>query len=151
MAAEGHRAGQGDPLGGAAEDLGQDLQRELVVGEGRDIQRRDRAAVHGVDVRQGIRRRDPAERVRVVDQRREEIERLDQGEIGREAIHPRVVHGLGADQDVGIDLTLRPGAQDLRDPRRGDLARSPGAVGVVGESLLPSEHRHLVIVWAGRR
>ena len=144
VAAEGDRAGQGDPLGGPAEDLGQDLQRELVVGEGRDIQRRDRAAVHGVDVRQGVRRRDPAERVRVVDQRREEIERLDQGEIGREAIHPRVVHGLGADQDVGVELTPRTGAGPARSPkgRSCPLTRRSWRSRSVASSVRTSSPRH---------
>jgi hypothetical protein len=40
--------------------------------------------------------------VRIVDHRREEVEGLDEGDLVGEAVDPRVVVRLGADEEVGV-------------------------------------------------
>ena len=75
------RAGRVDDVGAAAEDLAQHVAAEALERERDDVQRRQRRAAHRVDVRQRVGRGDAAEVVGVVDDRGEEVDRLDQREV----------------------------------------------------------------------
>ena len=67
----------------AAQDLAQDVRAQRLERERDEVQRADRRPAHRVDVRQRVRRRDPPERVRVVDDRREEVDGLHDRERRR--------------------------------------------------------------------
>jgi len=96
-------AGRGAALGAALEDLAQPGQlRVLVVGVADQVEGRARLAVHGVDVAQGVGGGDLAVGVRVVDDGREEVERLDERNLIGQAVDACVVVGLGADQQVRV-------------------------------------------------
>ena len=51
------------------------------AGKADDVQRGERLAAHRVDVRQRVRRGDLPEEIRIVDDRREKIDRLNEREI----------------------------------------------------------------------
>ena len=67
-------------------------------------QRGQRASPHGVHVTQRISRRDLAESIRIVDNRREEVDRLYQRRISRDLIHAGVVGVIEADQHIRVLL-----------------------------------------------
>ena len=103
MAPEEHDPGAAERLGPAPDHLAQD--REVgPLGEPHDRERGDRLPAHGVDVAQGVRGRDPPILVGIVHHGRDEVDRLHEREVGRDAIHARVVPGLRADEDVPIPL-----------------------------------------------
>ena len=77
-----------------------------------------RLGAHGVDVAQRVGRRDLAEHVRVVDDRREEIDRVDDRQVAPQAEHSRIVGRFRADNHIGVALT-----------RGGCAARAPGRLG----------------------
>jgi hypothetical protein len=72
---------------------------------------------------------------RVVDHRREEVGGEHQRELVGQAHHRGVVGRGEADDHVGVDHQGQR-AQDLREIRRADLARSPGAVRELREADL---------------
>ena len=116
--AAGERAARLADLGRrAGEDLGHHVARQ-VLGEGRDRQREQDPAAHREDVRQRVRRGDLAERPRVVDERREEVERADDREVVADPVDRRVV-GRGEAGDQGV-RAHRP-----RSPRRARPAPRP--------------------------
>ena len=63
----------------AAQHLGSELEGDLVARPGQQVDREERLAAHGVDVREGVGRRDPAPVVGVVDDRGEEVGGRDHG------------------------------------------------------------------------
>jgi hypothetical protein len=65
-------------------------------------QRRQRTAAHRVNIAQRIRRGDSAERIRIVHNRREEVERLHESALLRQPVDARIVRGVEADHHVGI-------------------------------------------------
>ena len=146
-------ADDGDPglgrlLGAAPEDFAQELDRSFLW-KCHDIERDDRAGAHGVDVRKGVGGRDPAEVVGAVDDRGEEVDRLREGDLIRQAVDARVV-GLGrADEDVWI-VDGWEEAQDLRQKLGTELARSAGAVRQKRQALFLSGGRHSRRVATGR-
>ncbi len=86
---------------------GQHLLEDLgiaVVGKADEGERADGPSAHGVDVAERVGGRDLAEDIGIVDDGREEIDSLHQRQLRRELIHPGVVGGVEADQDVGIML-----------------------------------------------
>jgi hypothetical protein len=84
----------------AAEDLLQRLERKLIGGKGGDGEPEDRRGAHRVDVGDGVRRGDGAEEVGVVDDRREEIDRLRNRNIAGDANNRRVVVGAVTDDKI---------------------------------------------------
>src|SRR3712207_8208324 len=56
----------------------EDVRAELLERERDEVQRADRLAAHGPDVRQRVGRGDPPEVVGVVDDRREEVDRSEE-------------------------------------------------------------------------
>ena len=109
------------PASTSAEHLGRKL-----FGERRDGEREQRGAAHGEDVVERVRRGDRAERARVVDQRREEVDREDDRPIVVEPVDRRVVRGVEPDEEVLRLGGDEPGEQRL-EPRgcvlRGASAR----------------------------
>ena len=91
---------------------------------------------HRVDVGERVRGGDPAPVVRVVDDRREEVERGDQRLAVREPNHRGVVAGVGRDEHVGAELGQREGAEHGLEIGRPELAPAPGAVAEGRESPL---------------
>src|SRR5262249_28016267 len=82
---------------------------------------------HRPDIVNRIQRGDPSVIKRVIDNRGEEVERLDQGEIIAQTIHSGVIRFVETDQQIWIVwLSLKP-AQHLSEDRRRQLGRSTRA------------------------
>jgi hypothetical protein len=126
-------------VGAAAQDLGQHLTAQRLQREGHEVQGRHGARAHRVDVRERVRGRDAPEPVRVVDDRREEVDRLHDRQLVREGDHARVVGGVGRHEHPRVG---GPGdARDDRPQRRGgQLAPTARAVGEGGQG---DGHRRL--------
>ena len=107
----------------AGEDGGDDGGVEVLLRESRDRERGDRPAAHGVDVAQGVGGGNLAIGIRVVDNRREEVHRLDERRPTRPCVHARIVGRAEIKQDPRI-LLSRYAAQDLGELARGEFARS---------------------------
>src|SRR5437870_5573101 len=105
-----------------------------------------RAASHRIDVTEGIGCGDGAPDVRVVHDRREEVDGEQQGEILGNAVDRRVVGRVQAEEEVGIlaPVVLSKAAQDLRQVARTQLAGSAGAVGELGEALRLCRHPSVI-------
>ena len=120
------------------EDLGEHVARQ-VLGERGDREGEQDPATHREDVGEGVGRGDLAERARVVDERREEVERADDrevvadpvggGVVGR--VEPRDQRRVGRCGGLGAQTAERVGEQvrpELRGAtRRSRSARSGGA------------------------
>ena len=145
VAAGERAAGLADLGRGAREDLGQDVARQ-VLGECRDRQREQDPAAHREDVRQRVRRRDLAERPRVVDERREEVERADDREVVADPVDGGVVGRVQAGDQRRREAAAasrrrdrpapRPAGRRRASPRirRNRSARSAGRAAVRGRS-----------------
>jgi L-seryl-tRNA(Ser) seleniumtransferase len=86
----------------AVEDRAEGLSRQ-VLGESGDREGKQDPAAHRVDVRQGVRRGDLAVRPRVVDERREEVERAEDSEVGRDDVCRGVVRWVEAGHELVRD------------------------------------------------
>ena len=115
----------GDRVGAAAQDLAQHVRPERLQRIGDEVQRADRHAAHRVDVRQRVRGRDPPERVRVVDDRREEVDRLHDRELLGELDDARVVGGVGRDEHARVGRARAARRRSGADRRRTACSRSP--------------------------
>ena len=104
--------------GGAGEDLGHHVPRQL-LGERRDRQREEHPAAHRKDVGQRVGRGDLAEGPRVVDQRREEIERADDREVVADTVDRGVVGRLEPGEQRGVGRRGGLGARVRPVPLRG--------------------------------
>ena len=102
-----------------------------VLGEADDVERKEWGAPHGVDVAEGVHRCNGAEVVRVVDDRREEVDRLHDGDVVRQSVDGRVVARVESHEQV-IVLHVREVAQDLAEVLGAELPRSPCASGQTG-------------------
>ncbi len=100
----------------ALEDLTEHVEGELRAGEPRDVECEARRAPHGVHVAQRVRRRNRAEPVRLVHDRGEHVHGLDQRQVRGNAIHARIVRGVGGHKDGGVGRWGKM-AQDLRQVR----------------------------------
>ncbi len=126
MAAGDDAATFGDLVDGALHEALEGVERQ-VVGPGHDVQREEDLAAHRVHVRHRVRRGDRAGRVRVVDDRRKEIDRLDDRVIGGNAVYRRVVGRFETDEQLGRVALRGKGAQDLRQWAGAQLRSSAGA------------------------
>jgi len=127
VAAHECRAALGADVQAAAEDLLQHVGSEPLERERHEVERGDGPAAHRVDVRERVGGGDAAEVVRVVDDRREEVDRLYQGQLVREPVHACVVRGVGADQHVRVFRhPQRP--NNRQHVARAELATATGAV-----------------------
>jgi hypothetical protein len=127
VAADDRGAGRRDGIGAAAQDLAQDLRAERLEREGDEVERRHRPPAHRVDVRERVGGGDPAERVRVVDDRREEVGGLHDRQLVRERHDARVVGGVGGDEHARVDRA-REAREDRAQVGGGQLAAAARAV-----------------------
>ena len=140
-------AGGADDVVAPAQDLGEHLGSELLDRPRDQVQRGERPATHRVHVRERVGGRDPPEVVRVVDDRREEVGGLDDGQVLAQAVDGGVIAGRGADEEVGVGR-LRQRLHNRGEQRRGHLARAPRAVGQRSE--LDGGHSPIMANSAGR-
>ena len=116
---------------GAVEDRTHDLGRQLLRQRG-DREREQRHAAHREDVVQRVRRRDRAEVVRVVDDRREEVDREDERALVVEPVDRCVVGRVEPDEQV-LGLGGHEAAQQLLEPRGRVLRRAAACGRQIGE------------------
>ena len=83
---------------------------------------------HGVNIADGIGRRDLPEHKRVIHNGREEIQRLHDRQIVADAVHRRVIAGIVAHQQVFILYRGDP-LQDLAQHAGAHLGAAPPAGG----------------------
>ena len=132
MAAREDRARLAHLLVGAREHLAEHLDRKL-LGERGDGEGEQGPAAHREHVVQRIRRRDRAERARIVDERREEVDREDDRALVVEAVDRRIVGRIEADEEIlGIGRS-EPGEERL-EPARRVLRRASARLGERRES-----------------
>src|ERR1039457_7678422 len=84
----------------SAEDQINDARWHQVCWYPHEVKRRQRTAAHSINVGQSICRCDLSVSKRVIDDGREEISRLHQCTISVDTIHPCVVSGGGANQEI---------------------------------------------------
>ncbi len=118
VATNDYRARRVDDVLPSAENLAEHFDRQLARREGSDVHRGEGLAAHRVDIGQCVGGCNATEVVRVIDDRREEVNGLDEGEIVGQAKDPRVVEGLMTDKQTGINA---PGE---RRERTGEVART---------------------------
>ena len=114
--------------------IGDDGGIEVLLRKARDGERRDGAAAHGIDVAEGVGGGDLAIRIRVVDDGREEVDRLDKRRPSRPCVYARIVGRAEIKQDPRI-LLRRNAAQDLGELARGEFARSTRTADHFGQTL----------------
>ena len=131
MTADQRRARLLDLAEAAFEDPAQRGLVDVLCREIAAVHGGQRPAPHGVDVGDRVGRRDLAVEERVVHDRRDVIDRLDQRQIVGETVHSGVVAGLEADEQVGVGLG-RAGefADDFAQVHRTELRRSTAGTGV---------------------
>ena len=131
MAAREDRAGRAHLTISAVEHGAHRLDRQL-LGERRHRQREQRLPAHREHVVQCVRRRDRAEVVGVVDDRREEVDREDERAVVVEPVDRSVVCRVEPDEEV-LRLGRDESAQQLLEPRRGVLGRAATGRREVGQ------------------
>ncbi len=116
----------------AREDCAHGLERQLVERYSEDRERHDRPAAHRVNIGDGVGRRDPAEIVRIVDDRHEEIGCGDDAVVIVEPPHRGVVAGLDPDEELRIRLRRGVPAEKLLQHGGGELTAAAAAMGETG-------------------
>ena len=84
------------------EHVGERAERKAISRPADDLECRDGPPAHGVHVGQRVGRGDPAPVVRLVDDRGEEVDRLNQCEVIGQPKDPRIIGTSNADQEVGM-------------------------------------------------
>ena len=102
-----------------------------VVGEGGDRQTEQGRSTHGVQVAEGVGGGDGAEGVGVVDDRREEVDRRDDGEVVAHTVDARIVGAVEPDQRIGVadQRHLRERFDQRGAPELAAAAATPSHVG----------------------
>ena len=111
--------------------------REEIPGKGQKVQREERPPSHRIHVGKGVGGGDPPEIVRVVHDRREEVEGDDQRAPVGNMIHGGVVPLAGVNQNPRV-VGGNHVTQHLRQLGLAELARSAGAVRQGAEPYPPS-------------
>ena len=130
---DGMPAGDGNPRRSAHrfaahQDVVDDLRGQLADGHAHNRQRHDGLRAHGIDIGQCIGGRDTAEIHRIVHDGHEEIGGGDDGLIVVEAVHRRVVAGLGSDHQIGVDQPPGHVGQNFAQHGRRNFAAAAAAV-----------------------
>ena len=94
-----NRACSAHALVRSGEHVSEHLDRKL-LGKGGDRERQERRATHREDVVQRIRGGDRTEGARVVDERREEVDREDDRAVVVQPVDRRVVGGIEPDEKI---------------------------------------------------
>ena len=136
---------------GALEDGRERVPRQ-VLGERRDRQREQDAATHREHVAQRVRGRDLAERPRVIDERREEVERADDREVVRDPVRGarrRAASGRRSSSSGGSAAASapRPASASARRSAPSFAAHPPQSVSSVrriGGRVSRAAHRSMI-------
>lgn len=126
--------GLGNFVGAAAENLVHDIEREIIGGHRHDVHCGDGFTAHGVDVGERIGGRDLPEKIGVIDNGREEIEGLNEGEVVGQTVDRSVIGAGRADEEIGV-VDVAEATQDLREFRLAELGGSSSARGEFGEAF----------------
>ena len=120
-------------VGRTFENLRQQVEREPLARPSHQIQSDLRIRAHRIDVAEGIRCGDRPPDIWVIDDRREEVDGLNQSKVICDPINGGVVGRVETEEDVWIvaPRVLFESTQDLRELRRPELASSAGAVRVL--------------------
>ncbi len=135
VAADQKDAGLPHLVQAAPEDLAEDFHVHLPDGKADDVQRGERPPPHGVDVAERVRHGNLAECVRIVHDRGEEIDGLDDGQIRTKAVDPGVFRMLHPHDQVRIG-DERQILQRFLQVTRTYLAGSPRPVDRPGQAHL---------------
>ena len=130
------RPGGPDHVGAAVEDPGEEVEGQPLPGPGDEVDGQQRLAAHGVHVGEGVGGRDPSPVVGVVDDGGEEVGADDQGLLVAEPVDGRVVGGVQAHQQVGVEggIEAADEAEDRAQLGGGELGGAAAAGGVAGEA-----------------
>ena len=140
VAAGDEAAGLSGDVEAAAQHLLRQLERQDVARPAEQVERDHRTATHGVDVRQGVGRRDAAPVVGVVDDGREEVGRGEHGDAALDADRGRVVAVVEADEQLPA-TGRRPARDDRLELAGRDLAGAAAAVRDTASDAAPSRLR----------
>jgi hypothetical protein len=135
MSAEQYHPGLVHHIQPAPQDVPQNGDIHSIPREADDIQSRQGLAAHGVDIAQGISHGNPTEVVRVIDYRREKVDRLHESQVVRELIDAGVFRPLHARDEIGVGLERQAG-QRFGEVARTYLAGSTRAVNGLGKAQL---------------
>ena len=105
------------------------------IGKTNDIKSRDGSAAHGVNIAQGVGHGYPAELIGIVDDWREEINRLHDCQVFGKLIYAGILGALHTGNEIGIGPEGEAG-QRLGEVTRTYLTSSTGAVNRLGKTLL---------------
>ncbi len=125
------------PAKTAATRVGRQLLRERG-----DRESEKRCAAHREDVVERVRRRDAPEQRRVVDERREEVEREHERTLVVELVDRGVVGGVEADEQI-LRLGGDEALEQLLEPRRRVFRGATAADGEARQTLWLSPRRLL--------
>ena len=143
MAADDHHAGFSGHRSPPFQYASQQLQRELLDRPRDEVESGGRCPPHRVNVGHRVGRGDAPPVEGVVDDGREEVDRLHQAQPVGQEVDGGVVTGRRGDQHLGGIFGWGQEAQDLGQVARGELARSTGAMAEPGEPhLLPHRLCH---------
>ncbi len=133
--------------GAALEHAAYNLGRQLGNRHAHQRQRHDGRAAHGVDIGQGIGRRDATKIKRIVDYRREKIGGGNQRLIVVKPIDGSIIAGLGTHQQFRRHQALRRPCQNLGQQGGGNFATATSAMGKLGKRYGFHKSRDAVIVF----
>ena len=145
MAAGEQGAGLAHRSVGRRQDGGDRVAGEL-LGKRGDGERQHRQAAHGEDVVQGVRRRDRAEIVGIVDERRKEVDGEDERSLVVQPVDGRVVGRREPDEEV-LGLGGQESGQQLLESRGRILRRAAAGDGEIGRGRAP---RYVSMRWRYR-
>ena len=79
-----------------------------------DVERRPGRSTHRINVRERVGRGNLPVNERIVNNRREKIDRAHQGKVFADKIDASVVSGRDSDQEIGVGFGLKPGQCSLQ-------------------------------------
>ncbi len=130
-----HAASLGNLFGCAAQDLADDVRRQLGR-KGGNAQCQDHLPAHGINVTHGICRSYRAIGIGIVNHGREKIDGKDEGLLVADPVDGGIVRRRESHQEVGkprFVKGLAQGAQNLRQVVRRPFRRSAGSRGQSSE------------------
>src|SRR5262245_17255138 len=110
----------------APEDRSNRVSLESVLGKAGDRQRSQRPPTHRIDVAERVRRGNLTVNVRIIDNWREEVDRLHERRPTLPSEHTRIVRCPIVDQDPVVRFSGND-AQHLSELARGEFAHSTSA------------------------
>jgi hypothetical protein len=120
-------------FGPSPDDVTQNAQVQFAFGKGHDVQRGPGFRSHGVDIAEGVCRRDLTEGIWVVDDGREEIDSVDNGQVPSNAEDSGVVICFRADDHIRV-LEAWQAAQDFFEITGAELGGTTCRRDLLGET-----------------